>query len=258
MERNSRCFDYNLYKLKSYVNKYYDKEHINEILVIMFNNAINNYPNINWLNVKKDFFINLGKDDIEKTMIYTILVDKLGSKFMNIIDIAIDDIISTLLNYSISPYNLVNYTKVFISDKIYSITSYAYTNHLIKPRHIYRVILDNFKLDNNINYDDIIKLINSFVLEHKIKIFHGNYYFFNIYQCLKKLISLNYYPYDTSSLELIPLFNTIEDEQIKRQIALDFAYIENSDLPLMDKIKECINISTHYGYDLPLAKKRET
>ena len=96
-----------------------------------------------------------------------------------------------------------------------------------------------------------------FIKEHEIKIFNGNYYFFNIYKCLRKLTTLSYYPEDTSAIDLIPLFNTIENEETKKRIQDDFANIENSNKPLIEKIEDSIVVAHHYSYDLPLAKKRE-
>ena len=99
-------------------------------------------------------------------------------------------------------------------------------------------------------------MINKFIKEHEIKIFNGNYYFFNIYRCLRKLITLEFYPDDTSIIELIPLFNTIPDEELRQRIQKDFENIEKSDKPLIEKIEDAIIVAHHYSYDLPLAQKK--
>ena len=57
-------------------------------------------------------------------------------------------------------------------------------------------------------------------------------------------------------LELIPLFNTIPDEELKQRIQKDFENIEKSDKPLIEKIEDAIIVSHHYSYDLPLAQKK--
>ena len=93
---------------------------------------------------------------------------------------------------------------------------------------------------DEIKLDEIVEKVNSFIKEHEMKIFNGNYFFFNIYQCLKRLVTLDFYPEDTSAIELIPLFYTILNEDIKMQIQKDFQRIEESNKPLIEKIKEGI------------------
>ena len=105
--------------------------------------------------------------------------------------------------------------------------------------------------------DEIVEKVNSFIKEHEMKIFNGNYFFFNIYQCLKRLVTLDFYPEDTSAIELIPLFNTILNEDIKMQIQKDFQRIEESNKPLIEKIKDAITIAHHYGYELPIAQEKK-
>ena len=47
---------------------------------------------------------------------------------------------------------------------------------------------------DEIKLDEIVEKVNSFIKEHEMKIFNGNYFFFNIYQCLKRLVTLDFYP----------------------------------------------------------------
>ena len=110
---------------------------------------------------------------------------------------------------------------------------------------------------DEIKLDEIVEKVNSFIKEHEMKIFNGNYFFFNIYQCLKRLVTLDFYPEDTSAIELIPLFNTILNEDIKMQIQKDFQRIEESNKPLIEKIKDAITIAHHYGYELPIAQEKK-
>lgn len=249
-------FNINIHKLKNYVNNSYRGENKNEILLIMFNSIIDQYPNKIWMELEDTFFTNIMQNSIEQIITHTILAYKLGIKYLNIPLIIQNDIENTLINNKTSPYNLHKYANNLLNKEIYDLTVYAYDNHLIKPRHIYKLIIDNYDLDN-INLKDATNLIRNFIKEHEIKIFNGNYYFFNIYKCLKKLTTLNFYPEDTSAIDLIPLFNTIENEEIKQRIENDFANIENSNKPLIEKIEDSIIVAHHYSYDLPLAKKRE-
>ncbi len=249
-------FNINIHKLQNYVNKLYEGENANEVLLIMFNSIINAYPNKDWMNLEDVFFINLPTDNVEQLIVHTILAYKLGINYLTTPCIIQNDLENTLINSKTSPYNLHKYATNLLNKSIYDLTIYAYENHLIKPRHIYKIITDQFELDN-INIKEATKTIQSFIKEHEIKIFNGNYYFFNIYKCLKKLTTLSFYPEDTSAIDLIPLFNTIENEETKKRIQDDFASIENSNKPLIQKIEDSIVVAHHYSYDLPLAKKRE-
>lgn len=213
--REFTSFRSNIVRLKNYVNKNYQSDKDNELYLIMFNSTINNYPNKNWSSIEKDFFDKIPKDDINLTLIFTILSYKLGNSFLSLPEIVQRDLIDALIINKINAYKFAKHATFLISPELLKQTLYAYENHLIKPRHIYKIIYDNFDLTNLDAHklEDILSIINKFIKEHEIRIFNGNYYFFNIYKCLRKLITLEFYPDDTSVIELIPLFNTIPDEE---------------------------------------------
>ena len=48
-------FQFNLYRLKNWVNKN-SKEDIDEITLIVFNNIIDHFPNEKWFSIKQNFF----------------------------------------------------------------------------------------------------------------------------------------------------------------------------------------------------------
>lgn len=218
--REFTSFRSNIVRLKNYVNKNYQNDKDNELYLIMFNSTINNYPNKNWSSIEKDFFDKIPKDDINLTLIFTILSYKLGNSFLSLPEIVQRDLIDALIINKINAYKFAKHATFLISPELLKQTLYAYENHLIKPRHIYKIIYDNFDLTNLDAHklEDILSIINKFIKEHEIRIFNGNYYFFNIYKCLRKLITLEFYPDDTSVIELIPLFNTIPDEELRQRI----------------------------------------
>lgn len=248
----------NIARLKIYVNKNYQKEKDNELELILFNSYLSHYPNKNWIEIEDAFFDKLPKDDINQIVIFTILSYKMGTDFLKISEIIQKDLIDALLINKVNAYNLAKHATFLLNNEILKLTIYGYEHHLIKPRHIYKIIYDNFELSNinAIKTKEILALINNFIKEHEIKIFNENYYFFNIYKCLKKLITLEFYPEDTSALELIPLFNTIPDEKIKENIKKDFENLEKNDKPLIEKIEDAITIAHHYGYELPIAQMK--
>lgn len=256
--REFTSFRSNIVRLKNYVNKNYQSDKDNELYLIMFNSTINNYPNKNWSSIENDFFEKIPKDDINLTLIFTILSYKLGNSFLALPEIIQKDLIDALIINKINAYKFAKHATFLTCDELLKLTIYGFEHHLIKPRHIYKIIYDNFDLTNLDAHklEDILTMINKFIKEHEIKIFNGNYYFFNIYRCLRKLITLEFYPDDTSVIELIPLFNTIPDEELKQRIQKDFENIENSDKPLIEKIEDAIIVAHHYSYDLPLAQKK--
>ena len=256
--KNFSAFSSNIAKLRNYVNRNYYFDADTELLLIMFNSIINSYPNNLWFEIESDFFQKMPKSSIDDTIVYTILSYKLGKNFTDLPEIIQNDLIDALIINEISAYKLSKHASILINDKLLKLTLYGYEHHLIKPRHIYKIIYDNFDLTNlDANkLEDILLMINKFIKEHEIKIFNGNYYFFNIYKCLRKLITLEFYPEDTSVIELIPLFNTIPDEELRQRIQKDFENIEKSDKPLIEKIEDAIIVAHHYSYDLPLAQKK--
>ena len=256
--KNFSAFSSNIAKLRNYVNKNYYFDADTELLLIMFNSIISSYPNDLWFEIESDFFQKMPKSSIDDTIVYTILSYKLGKNFTNLPEIIQNDLIDALIINEISAYKLSKHASILINDKLLKLTLYGYEHHLIKPRHIYKIIYDNFDLTNldTNKLEDILLMINKFIKEHEIKIFNGNYYFFNIYKCLRKLITLEFYPDDTSVIELIPLFNTISNEELKLRIQNDFKNIEESDKPLIEKIEDAIIVAHHYSYDLPLAQKK--
>ncbi len=257
--RSFNNFTLNLIKLQNYVNKNYTSVRKDDIKLIMFNAVISAYPDQRWMSLEDSFFQNIPSEDIELTMIYTILSYKLGTLFTKCNSLIKTDLINALLIYRVNIYKIHKYAIFLLTGELLKLTEYAYTNHLIKPRHIYKIILDNFILDkvDEKKQEEILAIIKKFIQEHEIEIFNGNYYFFNIYQCLKRLMTIDFYPEDTSAIELIPLFNTIPDEKVKSQIVKDFAHIEASDKPLIEKIQDSITIAHHYGYELPLAQEKK-
>lgn len=257
--RSFNNFTLNLLKLQNYVNKNYTPAQKDDIKIIMFNAIISAYPDQKWMTLEDSFFKDIPSEDIELTIIYTILSYKLGTIFTKCSPLIKTDLINALLIYKVNIYKIHKYAAFLLTGELLKLTEYAYNNHLIKPRHIYKIILDNFMLDkvDEKKQEEILAIIKKFIQEHEIKIFNGNYYFFNIYQCLKRSITIDFYPEDISAIELIPLFNTIPDEKVKAQIAKDFAHIEASDKPLIEKIQDSITIAHHYGYELPLAQEKK-
>lgn len=173
-------FTFNLIKLQNYVNKNYTPVRKDDIKLIMFNAVISSYPDQKWMSLEDSFFQNIPSEDIELTIIYTILSYKLGTFFTKCNPLIKTDLINALLIYSVNIYKIHKYAIYLLSGELLKLTEYAYNNHLIKPRHIYKIILDNFMLDkvDEKKQEEILAIIKKFIQEHEIKIFNGNYYIF--------------------------------------------------------------------------------
>jgi len=245
-----------LLRLKRTIELHYDHEK-DEILFIIFSSIINTYPNQKWLEIEDAFFAKLPKTTPQSVMIYTILAFKLELNFLNSNDEFIYDLILSIVYFEISPHKLEKYAKIFLEPDIYPAIIEAQKESLIKPRLIFKIAFEYLKNHDftPITITQIKEEIRMFINMHKIELFNGNYYFFNIYHSLKKLITLSLYPDDSKVIELIPLFNTIPSEEIKNIIKRDFAFIEKSSKPLLEKIKDCIDITSKYSYELPLANE---
>ena len=160
--REFTSFRSNIVRLKNYVNKNYQSDKDNELYLIMFNSTINNYPNKNWSSIEKEFFDKIPKDDINLTLIFTILSYKLGNSFLALPEIVQRDLIDALIINKINAYKFAKHATFLISPELLKQTLYAYENHLIKPRHIYKIIYDNFDLTNLDAHklEDILTMIN--------------------------------------------------------------------------------------------------
>ena len=116
---------------------------------------LQNYVNKNYTPVRKD----------ELTIIYTILSYKLGTFFTKCNPLIKTDLINALLIYSVNIYKIHKYAIYLLSGELLKLTEYAYNNHLIKPRHIYKIILDNFMLDkvDEKKQEEILAIIKKFI-----------------------------------------------------------------------------------------------
>lgn len=159
-------FTFNLIKLQNYVNKNYTPVRKDDIKLIMFNAVISSYPDQKWMSLEDSFFQNIPSEDIELTIIYTILSYKLGTFFTKCNPLIKTDLINALLIYSVNIYKIHKYAIYLLSGELLKLTEYAYNNHLIKPRHIYKIILDNFMLDkvDEKKQEEILAIIKKFVI----------------------------------------------------------------------------------------------
>ncbi len=250
-------FEFNLYRLKKHVNNNYIGDFKSKILLQTFNGIIKNYPDSSWQQIADSFFLKLPQYDMELIIIYTILSYKIGINFTNCNSEFIHDLISSFCYYNINPTKIVKYANLFCSCPLYEIITDAQINHLIKPRHLFKIAMDNYNLDCLTKKDeqDLVKRIKRFIEESYKPIFDGNYSFFNVYLSLKKLISLEYYEIDTFALDVIPLLNSIPSDKTQNEIKMHFANIDNSPLSIIDKIEECLNVAYIYGYEIPINEK---
>ncbi len=249
-------FQFNLYRLKNWVNKN-SKEDIDEITLIVFNNIIDHFPNEKWFSIKQNFMNSVDYQNPSWVVTYTIIAYNLGPSFVNSHPTFIEDLCTILTNYKISPQNLIKVARFFIKSELYETIITALSNKGIFPRYIFKLILENFdttKLNREAT-EKIYQIIKKFVEGFSYKIFDGNYSFFNIYRSLKKLwdeyIILELPDMNFSYIELLLQFDELPDESKKEKIRHDFATIENKNTSIAEKMQDSITVIAHYSYDLP-------
>lgn len=250
-------FHFNLYRLKNYINSNIPSTKDNEITLIMFNNIIDSFPNNNWLRIKDSFFDYLEYRTPNWIVTYTIIAYNIGPKYFLMHPLFIEDLSTTLTAYHIKPYLISKYANFFLKEPLASIINKALINKGILPKYIFRIVLENFNLENisNSKEKEIIKTIENFVNEYNFQIFNGNYSFFNIYHCLKKIwdnqVILELPDLNFSNIELVLKFNEFPNEQIKEEIQKHFAQIEQSESSIKKKVEDSLTIIANYSYDLP-------
>lgn len=235
-------YNIDIIRLKNKINQ--DNSQDTLILRTIFNSVISKYPDITWLNILDNFFLNIPSYSDKDIMIYTILSYKVSS-FSKLDSFFQKELIYSLITSNVTDFNLVKYTNILLKEDIISKVIMGYQKYLIKPHYIFKLIISNI-------YDkELTKLIDKFIKEHEVSLFRGNYNFFNIYHSLKNLINLDYYKEDISVLEIIPYFEEFDDST-KELIKKEFQRIEESDKTLMEKIEDSITLIARFSYELPM------
>lgn len=246
-------FKFNLMHLRVWINK--QSEETEEVSRIMFNNIIDKFPDDKWFKIKKNYATYIEDQSPQWIINYTIITYKLG-----IIDVDgyfITDLCTVITSYEISPYNISKVAAIFITDPLYDIIIKALESKGIPPRHIIKLVLENFDINllDRKNIQKIYELIKKFVDEYDYKIFSGNYNFFNVYHTLKRIwdyyLILELPELNFQDIELLPEFETFKNPQTKNRIQKDFAAIESKDCTIAEKFQDCLTVISHYAYDLP-------
>lgn len=248
-------FQFNLLRLKKLVNNNVDMK--DEIYLIMFNHCIDSFPNDPWFAIKDSFLNHLEYRDPNWILIYTIIAYKIGPSFTEASPIFIEDLVNNLITYKIKPLKLHKCATFFTEKPLSDTITYALEMKGIPPKYIIRLVLENFDpaILNHQTKHEIYATIKNFISEFSFQIFDGNYSFFNIYKCLKRIWD-NYLILELPSLnfqdiELLLSFNELPSEELKRKAERDFAAIEKKDASISQKFSDCLLIITKYSYELP-------
>ena len=248
-------FQFNLYRLKNSIN--HDCADIDDITLIIFNNIINSFPDNNWIDIKDSFFKNIQLRDNKWLVTYTIVSYKMGSTFTTAHPIFIESLIDNLISHKISPFKIIFYTSFFLRENVLSLITTALETKGIPPNYIINLVFENFDL-STIPYqsqEKIISAIQNFVEGFSFQIFNGNYNFFHIYSCLKKLwddyIILELDDLHFRDIELLLSFNELPSDELKKKAMKEFERIEKKDATISEKYSDCLTIITRYSYELP-------
>lgn len=248
-------FQFNLYRLKNRVNT--SCEDIDEITLIIFNNIINSFPDNNWIDIKDSFLKNMELRDTKWLVTYTIVAYKMGTNFTNAHPLFIEALIENLIKYKINPFKIVFYASFFLNPETLETITKALKEKGIPPKYIINLVFENFDL-SNIPYKSQSKIlddIKEFVEGFSFQIFNGNYNFFNIYGCLKKLwdeyLILELDDLHFSDIELLLSFNELSSDELKEKAMKEFERIENKDASISQKYADCLTVIARYSYELP-------
>ena len=248
-------FQLNLYRLRHRINTNHDG--IDEITLIIFNNIINSFPDNNWIDIKDFYFQSMELRDNKWIVIYTIVAYKMGHNFTNAHPLFIESLIDNLITHKISPFKIVCYTSFFLRPSVLKLITTALETKGIPPKYIINLVFESFDL-SNIPYrsqDKIIDAIKEFVEDFSFQIFNGNYSFFNIYSCLKKIwddyLILELDNLRFGDIELLLNFNELPSDELKEKVMKEFERIEKKDATISEKYADCLTIITRYSYELP-------
>ena len=248
-------FQFNLYRLKNYVNINHDD--IDEITLIVFNHVINSFPDNNWIDIKDSFLKKMELRDSKLLVFYTIVSYKMGPSFTNANPLFIEALIENLITHKINPFKIVYYTSFFLRDSVLELITTALETKGIPPKYIINLVFETFDL-SNIPYqaqDKIIDAIKEFVEGFSFQIFNGNYNFFNIYSCLKRIwddyLILELDDLRFEDIELLLSFNELPSDELKEKAMKEFERIENKDATISKKYADCLTVITRYSYELP-------
>lgn len=247
-------FQFNLYRLKNSVNS---TTQIDEIYLIIFNNIIDSFPDDSWFAIKDTYFRNIDLKDTNWLVIYTIIAYKMGPTFTNANPIFIEDLVNNIIDYKVSFFKLTSYAEFFLQENVLKTITYALDTKGIPPKYIIKLVLENFDL-SFISPEFKARIyadIEQFVSEFSFQIFNGNYNFFNIYRCLKKIwdnyLILELTDLNFKDIELLLSFNELPSEEMKEKAQHDFAEIEKKDASISEKFADSLTIIIHYSYELP-------
>lgn len=250
-------FQFNLYRLKNYINTNIPRTKNNEITLIIFNNIIDKFPDNKWFNIKDTFFDHTEYRTPDWLVTYTIISYNFGQNYFWLHPLFIEDLSTTLTIYHIKPYLITKYAEFFLKDPLVTIINQAIINKGIMPKYIIRLTLENFNLENitSAKEEEIIRAIKKFIDEYNFQIFNGNYNFFNIYHCLKKIwdnqVILELPDLNFPNIDLLLKFNEFPNEETIKKIQNHFAQIEQRDCSIKKKVEDSLTIIANYSYDLP-------
>lgn len=249
-------FQFNLLRLKNRINKM-PREETEEVSLIIFNNIINHFPNDKWYTIKEKFGDYISIKSPQWIINYTILAYNLGPQFINSHPSFIEDLCDVFTKYKISPYKLTKYAEFFLYPSMYDTIIAGLTKKGIPPKYIIRLVLENFDLGaiNHLGQKSIYQTTQKFVDAFSYQIFDGNYSFFNVYRCLKRIwdyyLILELPDLNFQDIELLLELEEIPDENTKKKIRNDFAAIEEKDSSIAEKFQDSLTVIIHYSYDLP-------
>lgn len=229
----------NYLKLKNYVNNFYDKNYLDDDLIIFFNYAINCYPNKKWLKINDYYWDYIICKDANYIIIYTIVL-YFGNIFLYNFNY-IDTLCNVILKQKLSLFYQKKIINLFFDYKVITLITNGFNKKMFNLTKLFSNVI-NIYLKNH-DFVTTINYIETYINNYEFYIFDRNYDLYNVYLTLNNYF--NYFNISTLSLDkLLSLMNT--NNQTIKNLQNEFKIIEINDNPIFEKLNKCITIIDYY------------
>lgn len=223
-----------------YLYSLLDRNCSNKLLVSLFLKSIKSISYKDWLVLEDSFKENINylyaSDEV---MAYAIVSINLKSEFLSKDKEYTTELITAMITSNVCPQNYVKYTRIFLSEEIYSCIVKIVTNSkLFTYFNIFSTILD--KLDNDL--DSLIKALHN-ILNEEYHLLINNVSIKDIYDTLYTyMINENkkYITYTSKNFTVLLRLTTItKDSIIYEEVKRNLLEIENNSFTkreIVDKV----------------------
>lgn len=225
-----------------YLYSLVDRNCPNKLLVSLFLKSIKSISYKDWLVLEDTFKENINylyaRDEV---MAYAIVSINLRSEFLGKDKEYTTELITAFITNNVCPQNYVKYTRIFLSEPIYSCIVKIVTNSkLFTYYNIFSTILD--KLDNDL--DSLIKALHN-ILNEEYHLLINNVSIKDIYDALYTYMvneNKKYITYTSKNFTTLLRLTTItKDSSIYEEVKRNLLKIENNSFTKREIVDKVLN-----------------